>query len=122
MSLYNEGVFTLPAPAGIVVGNLLKIETGVIAKCGADGPGTIGVAVTPTTNATVGIRRASVGLSDVLAGGTITAGDLLACGAAGTVVSHTSETFVIGVAVTGGESGDLITAILNDTGVLYISS
>lgn len=63
-------------------------------------------------NAPVSPEAANVcifGVTKAVAGGTITAGDPLTTDTAGKVITYTSSKVKIGVAITGGASGDLIT-------------
>jgi hypothetical protein len=120
---YNDGTFTLPAGAtAIPQGALVTWSGSAIGLNTADNVGYIGVAVeAATAYGDVAICRCNVGLREVLAGGTVAAGDLLALAANGRVVEVTNEAYVCGQAVTGGASGDLVTAFLLDTPITVAS-
>ena len=115
--MYNDGVFTLPVGStAIPQGALVTFNGTAVGLNTADNPGIIGVAVEAgSANDYVGISRCGTGIREVLAGGTITAGDPLTFAANGRVDAYTDEAFICGQAITGGASGDLISAVIYDT-------
>ncbi|CAB4122315.1 Bacteriophage VT1-Sakai, H0018 [uncultured Caudovirales phage] len=119
MATDNIGMnLSLVAAADLSAKQFLVVKAdsaGKAALAGASDTNQIGIVQNkPTAGQTATIRFA--GVSKAAAGGTIAAGGAVTSDSAGKVIAATTGKQIIGTALTGGVSGDVITVLLINRG------
>lgn len=111
---------TLPAGADLSAKQFyaVKVASGKLALCGAGAQGVGVLQDKPNADGVAG-NFAFGGVSKIALGGTVTSGQMLASDSAGKFVAAASGDIAMGIAITGGSSGEIGNGLIFPVGKVW---